>query len=375
MTSTYTTQGLGPTTSRGPADPARGGHERADALDLARDLDAGLATGLAGPTPVPAPAPPLPPIDEFHRDAWSATDVEEARAQLEAALGGRRFRARPGAEPFSFRFATAGDRRLSLQTGTFTGHLQGIIPWSRDYVVSWFPTGSVTIDYPKGHLASVGGRPFLTPTETSYSFAMTPHRHSIVQLDAGFLEDVAATRHGGPPQRVDFDHAAVPTDDALAAWRGVLAEVTPVVVSPETGASDRLLAQTALAEALLDLFPWRPVAVPAELRTERTRRLRLAAEYVHAYVDRAISSSDIAAAVDMHPRTLQQQMQEYLGASPTRFVRGVRLDRVRLDLLHGDPRTTLVSEVATRWGFAHLGRFSAAYVARFGEYPRDTLAH
>lgn len=326
-------------------------------------------------TAVAEPEPSVAPIDEFHRDSWSGTDLDDARVRLETALGGRRFRARPGPGAFSFRFATAGNRRLSLQTGSFAGHLQGVIPWSRDYVVSWFPVGSATIDYPKGHFATDGGRPFLTPTETSYSFAMTPHRHSIVQIDAGFLEDVAATRHGGPAQRVDFDHAAVPSDDALTAWRSTVAEVTPVVVSPDTNADDRLRAQTVLTGALLDLFPWRPVAVPAELRTERTRRLRLAAEYVHASVDRAISSADIAAAADMHPRTLQQQMQEHLGATPMRFVRGVRLDRVRLDLLDGDPHTTRVSEVATRWGFVHLGRFSAAYVARFGEYPRDTLAH
>jgi hypothetical protein len=29
--------------------------------------------------------------------------------------------------------------------------------------------------------------------------------------------------------------------------------------------------------------------------------------------------------------------------------------------------------VARHWAFAHLGRFSAAYQQRFGEYPRETL--
>ncbi len=319
-------------------------------------------------------APPVPPLDAFVRDAWSGTDMDEARSQLEAALGGRQFRAQKGSEPFEYRFATAGDRRLNLQTGTFLGHLQGVIPWSRDYAVSWFPLGSVTIDYPGGHLTSTGGRPFLTPTETSYSFAMTPHRHSIDQIDASFLEDIAARRHGGDSHRIVFDYTATAADDALTDWRRTLAQATPVIVSPATTAHDRLASQTAVVDALLDLFPWRAVDVPPPLRTERTRRLRLAAEYVHAYVDQAITSHDIAQAAGMHPRTLQQQMNEHLGASPTSYLRTVRLDRARLDLLAGDPATTLVSDVARRWGFGNLGRFSAAYVTRFGEYPRDTLA-
>jgi AraC-like DNA-binding protein len=32
-----------------------------------------------------------------------------------------------------------------------------------------------------------------------------------------------------------------------------------------------------------------------------------------------------------------------------------------------------VSEVAFAYGFEHLGRFSIAYRARFGESPRETL--
>ncbi len=197
---------------------------------------------------------PATPAPEFLRGSWSGDDIDDARRQLEESLDGRQFRARSASGDFAYRFAFAGDARLSVQTGTFRGHLQGVIPWSRDYVVSWFQAGSVTIDYPRGQLISAGARPFLTPTETSFSFAMTPHRHGIVQIDATFLEDIAAERHGGPSRRVVFDYDAVPLEEGLAAWRKVLGEVTPIIVAEGSSGAARLAAQTLLVLALLDLF-------------------------------------------------------------------------------------------------------------------------
>ncbi|GAA4267408.1 helix-turn-helix domain-containing protein [Frondihabitans peucedani] len=323
-----------------------------------------LRVGADGPAAAP----------DFERLEWSTDCMEEARARLEAVYDGRQFRAKAGPETFAFRFASSGDSRLSLQTGSFLGHIQGVIPWSRDYVLTWFRSGSVTVDHPLGQFTSVGARPFLLPTETSYSFSMTPHRHGIVLIDAAFLERVAAERHGRHPQRIVFDLAAVPTDDEVARWRAALGEATPVIVRPSARPEEREAAQAALVRAVLDLFPWRAVDVPDVVRTERTRRLRLAVEFVHEHADQQLTAADIAGAADMSVRTLQQVMSDNLGSSPTTYLRDVRLDRVRQDLLSATPATARVSEVARQWGFGNLGRFSSAYVARFGEYPRTTLA-
>jgi AraC-like DNA-binding protein len=51
----------------------------------------------------------------------------------------------------------------------------------------------------------------------------------------------------------------------------------------------------------------------------------------------------------------------------------VRLEKVREDLARAEPGTDSVTEVATRWGFLHLGRFAAAYRSAFGEHPSQTL--
>lgn len=54
------------------------------------------------------------------------------------------------------------------------------------------------------------------------------------------------------------------------------------------------------------------------------------------------------------------------------FLRGIRLQRVRAQLLASDGSVS-VSEIARRWGFHHLGRFSAYYRDAFGEVPSRTV--
>jgi len=48
------------------------------------------------------------------------------------------------------------------------------------------------------------------------------------------------------------------------------------------------------------------------------------------------------------------------------------MERVHADLsLAGSGAT--VTEVATRWGFLHFGRFAGDYQKQFGEKPSETL--
>jgi transcriptional regulator GlxA family with amidase domain len=56
------------------------------------------------------------------------------------------------------------------------------------------------------------------------------------------------------------------------------------------------------------------------------------------------------------------------------YLRAVRLRGARAALLAlaaDDPTT--VADVATRWGFSHLGRFSQYYRSRYGEPPSRTM--
>jgi AraC-like DNA-binding protein len=54
------------------------------------------------------------------------------------------------------------------------------------------------------------------------------------------------------------------------------------------------------------------------------------------------------------------------------FLRRIRFERVRNDLLNPIHSTTVTS-AAVRWGFVHLGRYAAEYRARFNESPSATV--
>lgn len=85
-----------------------------------------------------------------------------------------------------------------------------------------------------------------------------------------------------------------------------------------------------------------------------------------------ITVIDVAAYLGVGVRTLQAGFRAWRSTTPTTFLRGVRLCRVRWEL-ENPKRDTSVTAAAMQNGFFHLGRFSRYYHDAFGETPRDTL--
>ncbi|BDH55772.1 AraC family transcriptional regulator [Tsukamurella sp. PLM1] len=94
-------------------------------------------------------------------------------------------------------------------------------------------------------------------------------------------------------------------------------------------------------------------------------------EYVRGHAQEDLSVARLSQLAGVTARTLQSGFRREAGMSPSEYVRSVRLDGARADLLAGSAGT--VSDVANRWHFFHLGRFAQQYRARFGEAPSRTL--
>ena len=104
------------------------------------------------------------------------------------------------------------------------------------------------------------------------------------------------------------------------------------------------------------------------------------AHVVEAALERAMRSPgdppalhELAAAAGVSERTLHDAFARRFGTSPAAHVRGLRLQAAQEDLLAADAAATTVARIAAEHGFAHPGRFAAAYRERFGESPGATL--
>ncbi len=105
--------------------------------------------------------------------------------------------------------------------------------------------------------------------------------------------------------------------------------------------------------------------------------IRQAEEYMREKATEAITLQDVADNVGISLKTLHNGFQKYRKNSPNKFLKSLRLDLVRKDLIaakYSNSKTT-VTEIALRWGFIHLSHFSESYYEKFGELPSITLKH
>lgn len=102
------------------------------------------------------------------------------------------------------------------------------------------------------------------------------------------------------------------------------------------------------------------------------RHVREAADYLAAHAGEPIRIQHLTKLTGVSARTLQAGFIKRYGRSPMEFLRDRRLELARAKLTM--PSSASVKQIAHECGFAHLGRFSAEYRARFDETPSATRA-
>jgi AraC-like DNA-binding protein len=103
------------------------------------------------------------------------------------------------------------------------------------------------------------------------------------------------------------------------------------------------------------------------------RAARIAVDWIENHPEYQHTTASLARSAGVSERTLQLTFRNELDMPPTDYLRDVRLRRAHDDLRAADPGSVTVAEIAARWGFLHLGHFSARYNQKFGEPPSHTL--
>jgi len=105
----------------------------------------------------------------------------------------------------------------------------------------------------------------------------------------------------------------------------------------------------------------------------RNRAIIQIKQYMAEYPNEPVTVSQLCKITKVSIRTLQYAFLEHYGVTPKTYLKNFRLNSVRRELWKSDSDFTKVNDVASLWGFWHMGAFAANYRKLFGELPSDTL--
>ena len=83
--------------------------------------------------------------------------------------------------------------------------------------------------------------------------------------------------------------------------------------------------------------------------------------------------SDLCHRLKISRRTIQNSFKKVTETTPTHYIRSIRLNGARRELMGTRSSELSIGDAASKWGFSHLSHFAADYHGLFGELPSQTL--
>ena len=200
----------------------------------------------------------------------------------------------------------------------------------------------------------------------------------IVWLDRKQLESQLVRMLGREPERpLRLDLRMDLTRPVAQSWLGLLRMLAADLDGPCLTTAHHA-AQTQMESLVMSqlLLSHQHSSSDALLRSGppvSSKTVRRARALIDDHACESLTVPDVAEAVGVSVRALQEAFRRHLDTTPMAYLRDARLARAHGLLAEGSPGSISVAEVATSCGFGHLGRFASAYRARYGEPPSATL--
>jgi AraC-like DNA-binding protein len=158
----------------------------------------------------------------------------------------------------------------------------------------------------------------------------------------------------------------------LRAIRFVTAEMQDINGVAHSRPVQDILEQMLL-RALLDAQPSQlSDALKCRNSGEAPRCVLRVERYISGHLEEEIKVADLIKASGVSGRTMFSAFRKCRGVSPMAYLRNLRMQQVRRDLMRSEPAMR-VTEILMRRGITQFGRFAAAYKKAYGEYPSETL--
>jgi AraC-like DNA-binding protein len=215
------------------------------------------------------------------------------------------------------------------------------------------------------------GHPMFLPHRTAMEFTATPIECLLIEIPATAL--MAELRsHGALGDSLEaMGWEGEPNASSLVRFLEFLsADLMGVLTPPLTHHLRRMegLLVSTLAQAITADRPAGSLSTPmiGRMKVEELR------DWIAEQLTTELTPAKIAAKTGITPRSLQKAFLRHYHTTLTSYLLDLRLEAVRKELL-GSKKQGSISEIALRYQFHHLGRFSQAYRKKFGELPSATL--
>ena len=220
-----------------------------------------------------------------------------------------------------------------------------------------------------------GGTEFELSTPDDYTILGVVISQEVIARHASFLHHPERVLHMLRNQSA----LAVREPHKAALWGFVQQALATFSEHPDT------LHQPAVRKVLRDnlllamgtmLEEAQPMVSAESVSHQSYRRLLAQArEYVLENSAEPLTVLDLCQQLYVSRRTLQNAFHAILGIGPNAWLKRIRLNAVRRELISPWSERETVKEAAMQWGFWHLGQFATDYQQLFAEKPSMTLHH
>jgi len=219
---------------------------------------------------------------------------------------------------------------------------------------------------------------FMTsPQEDTHFWMSASCRHLTTRVSRQVVEERLMQKIGRRLDRpLEFDFQIASDSDFGRAWWQLARHICEIsATAPAVLACEAVRSQYSrtLIELLLHAAPHTYSEALGQVERQRLPRfVRRAQEYIAAHVAEIRSVAELAAAIGVSPRTLQNGFKQTLDMSPVEYVRKTRIRALHQALLAAEPPQSVTS-LMTSVGISSFGRYAEYYRQQIGVPPSQTL--
>jgi AraC-like DNA-binding protein len=310
------------------------------------------------------------------------TDLDEARnAVSDVYLPHHLVRAAAG--PMAMTLNACGTRDLTIGYLTYQAETTLHMPAPGDFYHLNLTTTGETVGSRKDHktAGTTAGRSglLLMPDRDCSVKWSSDAEQLILRFSRSKLEnhasDLLGQSTGEKPVEFDFgvDLTTARGRSLLASAEFMAAEMNRVDGIAEHPLIVDQLESFIMSNLLLAVPNTYTATLASPAPTVNLGRLKPVVDFMEANADEAITPAELARVGHMSIRTLHASFQQVLQTTPMDYLRSIRMERIRVELIHNQDPELKITDLAARWGFYHPSRFAAKYREMYGELPSETV--